>query len=126
MRQFSIGLPDDAEVRRWIDSSPTYSATLAARDADRSEPNLCDCPPGTCLQDNDDPLVSGVSDFHSFVDAIGEQIISDIIGYDDEDLEDEVLSSEEKQLDQLGDIVEATVALAGLYAAMVDRERNEF
>jgi hypothetical protein len=60
------------------------------------------------------------------VNAIGEQIISDIVGDDDEDLEDEVLSSEEKQLDQLGDIVEATVFLSSLYAALVDRERNEF
>ena len=28
--------------------------------------------------------------------------------------------------DQLGDIVEATVFLSSLYAALVDRERNEF
>src|ERR1700694_5287083 len=60
----------------------------------------CDFAPG-------EPLVPGVSDFHSFLDAFGEQIVSDLFGGDDEYLEDEVLSSEEKQLDQLGDIVEA-------------------
>jgi hypothetical protein len=102
-----------------------HHAQEAAEHGETAAPT-CDCQPGSCLQDNSEPLVHGVANVHSFLDAIGEQIMSDLIGDEDEDLEDEVLSSEEKQLDQLGDIVEATVALTGLYAAMVDRERNEF
>jgi hypothetical protein len=102
-----------------------HHAQEAAEHGETDAPT-CDCPPGVCLQGDAEPLVPGVDNFHSFLDAIGEQIVSDLLGDEDEEQEEEVLSSEQKQLDQLGDIVEATVALTGLYAAMVDRERNEF